>query len=59
MVKWIADDLDVTTLRYQTLDDMVEAIGLPEEKLCTYCWTGECPGCPQANKKKEAVKTTV
>ncbi len=43
MVKWIADDLGVTTLRYQTLDDMVKAIGLPKEKLCHYCWTGESP----------------
>jgi len=43
MVDWIADDLGVTTLRYQTVDDMVEAIGLPKEKLCLYCWTGECP----------------
>ena len=22
-------------------DNLVEAIGLPREKLCTYCWTGE------------------
>jgi amidophosphoribosyltransferase len=43
MVEWIAKDLDVTTLRYQTMDDMVEAIGWPREKLCLYCWTGECP----------------
>ncbi|HUS71531.1 MAG TPA: amidophosphoribosyltransferase, partial [Sedimentisphaerales bacterium] len=40
MVEWIAKDLDVTTLRYQTVDDMVEAIGLPKDKLCLYCWTG-------------------
>jgi hypothetical protein len=25
------------------VDDMVKAIGLPKEKLCLYCWTGECP----------------
>jgi len=43
MIDWIADDLGVTTLRYQTVDDMVKAIGLPKEKLCLYCWTGECP----------------
>jgi len=43
MVKWIADDLKVTTIRYQTVDDMVKAIGFPKEKLCLYCWTGECP----------------
>lgn len=41
MVDWIAKDLEVTTLRYQTVDDMVEAIGLPKEKLCLYCWTGD------------------
>jgi amidophosphoribosyltransferase len=43
MVDWIAADLGVTTLRYQTVDDMVEAIGLPKEKLCLYCWNGRCP----------------
>ena len=43
MVEWIAKDLEVTTLKYQTVDDMVEAIGLPKEKLCLYCWSGKCP----------------
>ncbi len=43
MVERITADLDVTTLRYQTVDDMVKAIGRPREKLCLYCWTGECP----------------
>jgi glutamine phosphoribosylpyrophosphate amidotransferase len=43
MVEWIARDLEVTTLRYQTVNDMVKAIGRPREKLCLYCWTGECP----------------
>jgi len=33
--------LGLTTLQYQRLDDMVAAIGLPREKLCTYCWNGE------------------
>ncbi len=43
MIDWIAKDLEVTTLRYQTVDDMVSAIGLPKERLCLYCWTGQCP----------------
>ena len=43
MVEWIAKDLDVTTLRYQTVDDMIKAVGQPKEKLCLYCWTGKCP----------------
>jgi amidophosphoribosyltransferase len=41
MIDWIAEDLGVTSLRYQLLDDMVKAIGLPKEKLCLYCWNGE------------------
>lgn len=40
MVEWIGKELGVTTLRYQSIDDMVEAIGLPREKLCLYCWMG-------------------
>jgi len=43
MVDCIKKDLDASTLRYQSVDDMIEAIGLPREKLCLYCWTGECP----------------
>lgn len=40
MVDWIARTLSLTTLRYQSLEDLVAAIGLPKEKLCTYCWDG-------------------
>ncbi len=46
MVKWICDDLNVTTLKYQKLEDMIKVIGLPKEKLCLYCWSGR-----QTNKK--------
>jgi amidophosphoribosyltransferase len=56
MVEWIRKDLDVTTLRYQTVDDMVDAIGLPREKLCLYCWTGVCPAA-KAAKDAGAVST--
>ena len=51
MIDWIARDIGVTTLRYQTIDDMVEAIGLPREKLCLYCWNGECPKVRQGRRK--------
>jgi amidophosphoribosyltransferase len=40
MVERVGQRLNLTTLRYQALPDMVEAIGLPGEKLCTYCWNG-------------------
>lgn len=65
MVRWIASDLGVTTLRYQTVDDMVKAIGLPKEKLCLYCWTGEYPKPgvgiikPKEHRKSVVNKDTV
>jgi len=40
MVERIRNRLNLTTLRYQALNDMIEAIGLPKEKVCTYCWDG-------------------
>jgi amidophosphoribosyltransferase len=41
MIDWINEDLGSTSLRYQYLEDMIKAIGLPREKLCLYCWTGK------------------
>ena len=41
MVERIRERLGLTTLQYQTLPDMIDAIGLPRERLCTYCWNGE------------------
>jgi amidophosphoribosyltransferase len=51
MVERIRQRLGLTTLQYQTLDDMIAAIGLPRDKLCTYCWNGAepCSGCPASN----------
>ncbi len=40
MVDRIGQRLGLTTLRYQDLGDMIEAIGLPKCDLCTYCWDG-------------------
>ena len=41
MVEEIRKELKFTSLRYNRLDDLIEAVGLPAEKLCTYCWNGE------------------
>jgi amidophosphoribosyltransferase len=38
MVEQIRKNLGLTTLKFQKLDDLVSAIGLPKEKLCTHCW---------------------
>ena len=40
MVERIRARLQLTSLQYQKLGDLVKAIGLPKEKLCTYCWDG-------------------
>jgi amidophosphoribosyltransferase len=53
MVDWIAKDLGVTTLRYQTVNDMVKAIGRSKDRLCLYCWTGKCP---KSASRKPAIK---
>jgi len=59
MVEWIARDLGVTTLRYQSIDDMVKAIGIPKEKICLYCWTGKCPHDKPCVSKPEVKKNAV
>lgn len=46
MVERIRARLKLTTLRFQHLDDMIASIGLPKNKLCTYCWDG-CRGCDE------------
>ena len=61
MVEFIREKLNLTSLAFQTVDDLVAAIGLPRDKVCTYCWTGEdvsmpgscahgCANCPHACK---------
>ncbi|MFA6931787.1 MAG: amidophosphoribosyltransferase [Lentisphaeria bacterium] len=41
MVEEIRKEMGFDTLKYQTLEDMIAAIGLPKESLCTYCWDGK------------------
>lgn len=50
----IADSVGANSLRYLSKEEMIEAIGLPQEKLCTACFDGdyldepprsECRGC--------------
>ncbi|MCK5851475.1 amidophosphoribosyltransferase, partial [bacterium] len=40
MVERIKENLGLTSLKFQKLSDLVKAIGLPKEKLCTHCWDG-------------------
>ena len=41
MIECIRKNLNFTSLKYQNLHDMLDAVGLPHENLCTYCWNGK------------------
>lgn len=40
MVEQIRKNLGLSSLKFQKLNDLVSAIGLPKSKLCTHCWDG-------------------
>ncbi len=40
MLKAICEEMGFDSLGYQSLDGLLEAIGLDRDKVCTYCWTG-------------------
>ncbi len=37
----IAEKFNFASLEFQSLEGIIEAIGLPEDQLCTYCWNGK------------------
>ncbi len=41
MREHICKSLHFTTLEYQTLDGLMESIGIEPDKVCTYCWNGK------------------
>ena len=41
MLKAICEEMGFDSLGYQSLDGLLESIGLDRDKVCTYCWTGE------------------
>lgn len=41
MRKAICEKLHLASIEFQTLEGLQKAIGLPECKLCTYCWNGK------------------
>ncbi len=40
MVDTIAERLNLTSLKFNTIEDLVEATGLPKCKICTHCFDG-------------------
>lgn len=41
MLSTICEKLGFSSLGYQSIEGLLEAIGLDKEKICTYCWTGK------------------
>ena len=41
LLKSICEEMGFDSLGYQSLEGLLEAIGLDRDKICTYCWTGE------------------
>ena len=41
LIKTICEDMGFDSLSYQTLDGMLEAIGIDRDRICTYCWSGK------------------
>ena len=41
MLRAICDEMGFDSLGYQSLDGLLEAIGLDRDKVCTYCWNGK------------------
>ena len=41
MLKTICEKFGFDSLGYQSLDGLLEAIGIDRDKVCTYCWNGK------------------
>ena len=41
LLRTICEDMGFDSLGYQSLDGLLEAIGLDKDKVCTYCWSGK------------------
>ena len=41
LLRTICESMGFSSLGYQSLDGLLEAIGIDRRKICTYCWTGK------------------
>lgn len=41
MLRSICEKLGFDSLGYQSLDGLLDAIGIDRDKVCTYCWNGK------------------
>ncbi len=49
MVDEIARRLGITTLKFNKMENLIKAIGLPKSRVCTHCFdgSGTCVNCPK------------
>jgi len=40
---WVAIEIEADSVKYNSLEALVEAIGIPKEDLCLKCWNGLSP----------------
>lgn len=41
MIDCMCKEMNFTSLKFQTLDGMLDAIGIDKSQICTYCWSGK------------------
>ena len=41
LLKHICKEMGFDSLEFQSLEGLLEAIGIDRNKVCTYCWTGK------------------
>lgn len=41
MINVIREELNFTSLKYLSLEGMLDSIGIDRDKICTYCWNGQ------------------
>lgn len=41
LLKTICEEMGFSSLGFQSLEGMLEAIGIDKDRVCTYCWTGK------------------
>ncbi len=57
-VEWIRDFIGLNSLKYLSLEGMLEAMLLPKDEFCTACFTGKYPVMPPKRLSKNILERT-
>jgi amidophosphoribosyltransferase len=55
-IEWIQDFIGVDSLKYLSLEGMLNSMPLPKEKFCTACFTGDYPLKPTSRLSKKILE---